>query len=148
MSIRRLRLAGISLALACSALCIGSAAAQPVAPPPAGRAQLLDERLPSEAQIVAVRSVAVTFSPDQAGGRHRHPVPVFGYVVRGTILFQLEGEPTRTLTEGQAFYEPAGTVVLRFDNASGAEDAEFVAFYLLGPGQTETVQFLPPGDAD
>ncbi len=42
---------------------------------------------------------------------------------------------------GQAFYEPAGTRILHFDNHSDAEPLLFVAFYLLN-GRQSLIEFI------
>ena len=89
-----------------------------------------------------VQLTEIELGPDQATGRHLHPVPVVGYVVAGRIYFQLEGQPERVLTAGEAFYEPAGRTILRFDNASSSDAATFVAVYLLGPGDEEVIRPL------
>ncbi|MGH7068087.1 MAG: hypothetical protein ACREEU_09935 [Acetobacteraceae bacterium] len=47
-----------------------------------------------------------------------------------------------TLHEGDAFYEPAGTTILHFDNASERESLTFIAFYLLGSGEHELIRML------
>jgi quercetin dioxygenase-like cupin family protein len=73
----------------------------------------------------------IRFGPGQQTGRHFHPCPVFGYVVEGTAVVTIEGEPAQTLPTGSAFYEPANAVVAQFDNASGSEPMTFIAFYLL-----------------
>lgn len=81
---------------------------------------------------VDVRSLS--FSPGQITGTHSHPCPVIGYVTEGAAILQVEGEPEQHLEAGQAFYEPAGTKIVRFDNASTENALHFVAMYLLkGP---------------
>jgi quercetin dioxygenase-like cupin family protein len=49
---------------------------------------------------------------------HKHPGPVTGYIVEGTVKFQIKDEPVKILHAGDAFYEPAGTEITHFDNAS------------------------------
>jgi len=56
--------------------------------------------------------------------------PAIGYVSKGAILYQVEGEKPQLLREGDAFYEPAGPRILRFDNASATEEAIFIDFNL------------------
>lgn len=73
----------------------------------------------------------VTLPPGQVAGRHTHPGGVAGYVTEGTVIFELAGGPPRELRAGEAFFEPAGATVLRFDNASADHPATFVATYLL-----------------
>ena len=49
----------------------------------------------------------VTFGPGVAGTPHRHPGPVFGYVLEGELEFAVGEEKPRTLKVGDTFYEPA-----------------------------------------
>jgi quercetin dioxygenase-like cupin family protein len=54
----------------------------------------------------------VELPPADAGlAPHLHSGPVFGYVLEGRILFEIEGEEPREITAGQAFWEPGGEVV-------------------------------------
>src|SRR5689334_17146091 len=73
----------------------------------------------------------IDFAPSQATGLHNHPCPVVGYIAKGTVLFQVEGEGPRTLHAGDAFFEPPNKTMLHFDNASDTEPMTFIAFYLL-----------------
>lgn len=79
--------------------------------------------------------------PGQQGGRHLHPCTVMGYIVKGTAVYQIEGEPPQTLSAGSAFYEPADTIISNFGNASEVESMTFVAFYLLD-GNQELIRML------
>ena len=49
----------------------------------------------------------VTFEPGAASAPHRHPGPVFGYVLEGELEFQAGDAPARRLRAGDTFYEPA-----------------------------------------
>ena len=85
----------------------------------------------------------IIFQPSQQTGLHSHPCPVVGYIAEGSALFQREDEAEpRTLPSGSAFYEPADTVILRFDNASATEPMKFIAYYLLN-GEQELIHMLP-----
>lgn len=58
-------------------------------------------------------------------------------------MFQREDEPfATTLEAGSAFYEPADTVVVRFDNASQTQPMKFITYYLLN-GDQELIEILP-----
>lgn len=48
----------------------------------------------------------------------------------------------KTLKAGDAFFEPANTKILHFDNASAIEPMTFIAFYLLGKGEDELIRML------
>ena len=49
----------------------------------------------------------VTFGPGVASALHRHPGPIFGYVLEGEFEFAVGTEKPRTLKAGDTFYEPA-----------------------------------------
>ncbi len=53
-------------------------------------------------------AVEVTLEAGQAGAPHRHPGPVFGYVLEGEYEWAIDDQPARILKAGETFYEPAG----------------------------------------
>ncbi|HEY4018744.1 MAG TPA: cupin domain-containing protein, partial [Pseudonocardiaceae bacterium] len=54
-------------------------------------------------------TILVTLPPSSPGAPpHRHSGPAYGYVVKGEIIFELEGEPQRVVKAGEAFWEPGG----------------------------------------
>jgi quercetin dioxygenase-like cupin family protein len=63
-------------------------------------------------------------------------------VTAGSFVFQQEGEPPRRLNTGDSFFEPAGRTVLRFDNASDNDPAEFVCFYLADTPERPAIEIL------
>jgi len=95
----------------------------------------------SNRNINSVEVREINFEPGQETGRHLHPCPVFGYIVHGTAIVQIEGQPEQRLSAGEAFYEPAG-VVMRFDNASSELPLKFVCYYLLN-GKQDLIEMLP-----
>jgi len=84
----------------------------------------------------------IVFAPGQETGLHKHPCPVFGYIAEGEAVLEVEGERPRILPMGSAFYEPAGKVIVRFDNASHCEPMRFICYYLL-EGEQELIEMLP-----
>jgi quercetin dioxygenase-like cupin family protein len=92
-------------------------------------------------RVTAVDVREIRFGPHQQTGRHKHPCPVIGYVVEGTAVLEVEGQPVIMLPAGSSFYEPAETVIVRFDNA-GDVPMTFIAHYLL-EGQQELIDMLP-----
>ncbi|WP_020469656.1 cupin domain-containing protein [Zavarzinella formosa] len=54
--------------------------------------------------------VEVTLEPGQESMPHRHPGPVFGYVLEGEYEHAINDEPAKTLKAGETFYEPSGCV--------------------------------------
>jgi quercetin dioxygenase-like cupin family protein len=92
--------------------------------------------------VTSVDVREITFQPGQETGLHKHPCPVFGYIAEGEAVLQVKGELPQHLPAGSAFYEPAETVILRFDNASTEKGMRFICFYLL-EGQQELIEMLP-----
>jgi quercetin dioxygenase-like cupin family protein len=83
-------------------------------------------------------TVTIAYQPGSAGAPpHRHPGgPAFGYVLEGEMLFELEGEPPRVLSAGEAFWEPGGDVI-HYSDANNRDDVacRFVVTMLCVPGQ-------------
>jgi quercetin dioxygenase-like cupin family protein len=50
--------------------------------------------------------VEVTLGPGEGSQPHRHPGPVFGYVLEGEYEWGLGENPRKTLKAGETFYEP------------------------------------------
>jgi quercetin dioxygenase-like cupin family protein len=53
-------------------------------------------------------TVELTMAPGQSSAPHRHPGPVFGYVVEGEYEWAIDDTPARVLKAGETFYEPTG----------------------------------------
>ncbi len=92
--------------------------------------------------VTSVDVREIRFEGGQQTGLHKHPCPVFGYIAEGDAVLQIKGQPPQNLPTESAFYEPAETVILRFDNASIEKPMRFIAFYLL-EGQQELIEMLP-----
>ncbi len=107
---------------------------------PVVRTQLLTALLDSPKTVERIEIRRVDIAPNIASGPHLHPCPVVGMILEGSVLFQVEGEPARVLQSGDAFYEPANTRIPHFDALE--QGASFAAHYLLGFGETETIQML------
>ncbi len=57
-------------------------------------------------QAARVSTVELIIQPKQESSPHRHPGPVYGYVLEGEYVFKVEGQPLKTLKAGETFYEP------------------------------------------
>jgi quercetin dioxygenase-like cupin family protein len=53
-------------------------------------------------------SVELTMEPGQSSAPHRHPGPVFGYVIEGEYEWAIDDKPAKVLKAGETFYEPTG----------------------------------------
>lgn len=78
--------------------------------------------------IVQVEIGDFHFRPGQKAPVHTHAAPAIGYVSKGTIYYQVEGQAPQILKTGDAFFEPVGPRILHFDNASATEEAVFTDF--------------------
>ena len=66
---------------------------------------------------------------------HRHSGPVFGYMLEGEMLFELEGETPYVIKAGQPFWEPGGDVIhYTVANLLGDKTSRFVVVMLCAPG--------------
>jgi quercetin dioxygenase-like cupin family protein len=107
---------------------------------PVSRKDLLTALL-AATPVSKVQIQEITMQPGVNAPLHLHPCPTVGLITEGVISFQIEGEPVQQLHAGDAFYEPANVRVAKFNNESDAP-ASFVAFYLLGKDETETIRIL------
>ena len=53
-------------------------------------------------------TVELTMEPGQESAPHRHPGPVFGYVLEGEYEWAIDDQPAKVLKAGDTFYEPTG----------------------------------------
>ncbi len=104
------------------------------------RTPLLTAGIEGTKSVDHVEVMRIVMSPDQRSGLHLHPCPVIGVVTHGSVLFGAEGEPSRVLLPGDAFYEPANARIAHFDAQENG--ATFVAHYLLSHGESELITML------
>jgi quercetin dioxygenase-like cupin family protein len=83
--------------------------------------------------------VEVVLPPGGASAPHRHNAHVIVYVLEGSIEMQVAGQPPRTLTVGQTYYENPGDIHTVGRNASSNAPARFLAFYIKNQGAPRTV---------
>jgi quercetin dioxygenase-like cupin family protein len=90
--------------------------------------------IPDEAEVM---TALVELPPGSPGTPpHRHSGPVYGYVLEGEIVFELEGEPERIVRAGEAFWEPGGDVV-HYQDGNNLSDvwSRFVVVMMGVPGR-------------
>jgi quercetin dioxygenase-like cupin family protein len=75
-------------------------------------------------------TVEVTLEPGQASMPHRHPGPVFGYVIEGEYEWAIDDQPARTLKVGDTFYEPTGCLHRVSRNPSKKDRTRILAVVL------------------
>jgi quercetin dioxygenase-like cupin family protein len=98
---------------------------------------LLAQRPPFVPDGAEAMTVLIELPPGDPGAPpHRHSGPVFGYMLEGEMIFELEGEPERVIRAGEAFWEPGGDVI-HYQAANHLTDqwSRFVVVMLCAPGQ-------------
>ncbi|HEX4612234.1 MAG TPA: cupin domain-containing protein [Urbifossiella sp.] len=89
--------------------------------------------------------VEVTLQPGQAGAPHRHPGPVFGYVLEGQYELGIDDQPSRVLKAGETFYEPTGCLHRVSKNPAATGKTRVLAV-VLHPRDAKAVA-IPEGKA-
>jgi quercetin dioxygenase-like cupin family protein len=107
--------------------------------PPVARVVEFNTALRPPLEMSRVEARRIRMAAGVVAGRHVHNGPVVGSVVRGTVLFQVAGQPATVLKPGDVFYEPANVPIEHFD--AQHNEVEFVAFFPLGEDQTPEIAF-------
>lgn len=84
-------------------------------------------------------TVEVTLEPGQASAPHRHPGPVFGYIIEGEYDWAIDESPVKTLKVGDTFYEPTGCLHRVSKNHSDKTKARVLAVVLHAADAKEIV---------
>lgn len=75
-------------------------------------------------------TVELIMKPGQSSMPHRHPGPVFGYILEGEYEWAIDDQPARTLKVGDTFYEPTGCLHRVSKNPSTKNQARVLAVVL------------------
>jgi len=114
-------------ALALAACAVAASAQQPGFT----RKMLQDQNLSVQGRH-AVQAVA-EFAPGASAGKHTHPGEELGYILEGTLQFEIDGEAPRTLKAGDSFFVPAGKP---HDGKNvGSGQAKVLAVYVVETGK-------------
>ena len=81
-----------------------------------------------------VLMITVDYPPGGADPIHRHNAYGFIYVLEGSVIMQVEGGKSVTLTAGETFYEGPKDVHVVGRNASSTKPAKFLVFLLKEVG--------------
>jgi quercetin dioxygenase-like cupin family protein len=97
------------------------------------------KRVPLQTQPIAgyaghdAVQVRGEFDPGAGAPKHTHPGEELGYILEGTVTFELEGKPPMTLKAGESFFIPAGHV--HSAKNTGAGPAKVLSTYLVEKGK-------------
>lgn len=84
-----------------------------------------------DGKLVKATTVEVTLEPGQASMPHRHPGPVFGYILEGEYEWAIDDQPAKKLKAGDTFYEPAMCLHRVSRNLSDQNKARVLAVLLV-----------------
>ncbi|CAM4000886.1 Cupin domain-containing protein [Pedobacter westerhofensis] len=96
-----------------------------------------------ETKVAHIDIREIILKPLQQTGYHKHPIPVTGYIVSGTCLFQVEGEQSKTLHAGDVYYEPVNHPIKHFDNLSAEQPLKFISYYLTDKNERLIIKLTP-----
>jgi quercetin dioxygenase-like cupin family protein len=81
----------------------------------------------------------VDYAPGRVGQAHRHAGFVLAYVLQGTVITKISGQPETAYTPGQMFYEAPGSTHEVSKNGSATEPAKLLAMIFAPKGARLTV---------
>lgn len=102
--------------------------------PAKSRGGMLSEKVIAEkidGKESKVVTLELTLAPGQTGSPHRHPGPVFGYILEGEYEWAINDEPAKTLKVGDTFYEPTMSLHRVSRNPSEKNKTRFLAVMLV-----------------
>jgi len=83
-----------------------------------------------DGQRLEATLVEVTYPPGGVNPSHRHPCPVIGYVLEGSLRMELKGQPERIFKAGETFFESPSDVHVVSANASQDVPARFLVYFV------------------
>ncbi len=101
-------------------------------------AQVLPEKLDGKEAKVTV--LELERAPGTAGAPHRHPGPVFVYVLDGELESAIDGQEPKVYAKGEMFYEPPRALHRVSRNPSKTAPVRFLAFLLTAKDEKELVR--------
>jgi len=85
-----------------------------------------------------VTAMTVELAPGAETGWHKHPVPVYAYVVSGNLTVELEDRKQLAFKAGDAIIEVVNT--LHNGRNSGSEPVRLAVFYLGAEGVPNVIK--------
>jgi len=128
-----------SLRVACAGALVATVAVAGIAsltaqtPPPAAKAKPVRAAvaLPKmDGANLKVHTLEVTYPPGASSAAHRHPCPVIGYVLSGTIRMQVSDQPVAEYKAGDTFVEMPTDVHRVGANPSADTPAVFLVTFV------------------
>ncbi len=124
----------VAIAVAAGAAGIHGLKGQPA--PSVKRTVLLKQDMTIPGREVVMAQVEIP--PGGREGRHTHPAEVYGFVQEGTVVLEVQGQPTRTLKAGDVLSIPPETIHEGTNN--GTVTAKLLAVFVAEKGKPLTTQ--------
>ena len=83
-----------------------------------------------DGEHLTMRLVEVTYPPGASSQAHRHPCPVLGYMLSGTMRMQIDDNPPQEFKAGDTFVEVPPNVHRVSMNPSPDTEARFLVTFL------------------
>ncbi|RTL70135.1 MAG: cupin domain-containing protein [Pseudonocardiaceae bacterium] len=111
--------------------------------------EVLDEHPMTELPAAGhLMTVVVSVAPHDPGTpAHRHSGPVYGYVLEGEMLFELEGDAPVVKKVGDTIWEPGGDRIHYQAANPGDVELRFVVVMACKEGE-EMLTFVPPEELE
>ena len=106
--------------------------------PPRGITSLIHESIGDLGDSEATM-LLLTLQPNHVSTPHKHPGPVFAYVLEGRVENQVDPEEPKTYSAGDFWYEPALHVHRSFRNLSDTERARVLVFMVVPKGSAASI---------
>lgn len=122
-----------AMAALLAGVCIGSAA---LAHGPAEEEKITPlqlQKMPDAPSKQAAMAV-VSYKPGQASAAHQHGGTVMAYVLEGSVVSQVKGEPPKTYRAGDSWVEVPHVPHLQSRNASQTRPARLLVWLVMDEG--------------
>lgn len=85
-----------------------------------------------------VKMMKITFPPGETTGWHKHKIPVFSYIMQGTLTVEMEDHTITEFKENSCFAESYGL----YHKGTNKQETDLVVFvvYLGGDGHSLSVK--------
>ncbi|MDD5286422.1 MAG: cupin domain-containing protein [Desulfuromonadaceae bacterium] len=103
-----------------------------------GNGQRITYPVTNKAEVTAM---TVELLPGSETGWHKHPVPVYAYVISGKLTFEIEGGKQLSFDAGEAIIEVVNT--LHNGKNIGNEPVKLAVFYLGDEGTPNVIKPVP-----
>ena len=82
--------------------------------------------------------LSVEYAPGASDEKHYHSGQLFTYILEGSAIWEVEGQPPITLKAADTFYDPPRRVH-NHKNASSTAPLKFLVFFVEEKGQPRSV---------